>query len=245
LIRNKMAHKNKSLNNRRPTVPIMGNLRFKSGRGVTLLILAVLALPLALTLVLTLVLPTVSAAPLSAISLDIPAANAVMTGTAFCVNASTTGDTASNVTFYYRIGSSGGFTQFAENETPSAGNTQFGNCIDTTSVLGGDSGTYEINVTAFENSTSNNLVSVRNTGIYVDNVAPVVIFESSKLSVHRQSSVGTNLNCQKSSDALDGSPTFLITVTKPSRATVTSTSSSFDVRNGDIDELGLYDATSK
>jgi len=188
-------------------------------------------------------IPLVASAPLSDITLDIPATDAVITGTSYCVNATTTGDTASNVTFWYRIGSSGDFTPFVENETANSGNTIFGNCIDTTAVLGGDSGTYEINVTAFENNTNTNFVSATNTMIFVDNAAPIVIFELSTLQTQRLSAKGIIANCGKSSDALDGTLDYLQTITKPSRNTKTSTSASYNIANGDVEELGIYTIT--
>lgn len=146
----------------------------------------------------------------------------------------------SNVTFWYRAGSSGAFTFVGANMTYNQ--TRYTWAWNVASL--GDRTDYEINVTAFNgtgaNLKPNQICSTTATGNTIDNTAPVVTLSLSTSTTEYADPLGVTATCS-SNEATDNTVTYLITKEDPDGTTTsTSTNSEYEIADTLLPDVGEY-----
>lgn len=122
------------------------------------------------------------------------------------------GGNISNVSFYYRTGTSGAWTLFASFGNATANITSWSKAFDTSGLT--DGSTYQFNATAHNITIGatggDDAPSVVLTGLLVDNTAPTASISISKAIVERTKVI--ELDCSGSTDTVDTSLTVNFTI---------------------------------
>lgn len=159
-----------------------------------------------------------------------------------------------NVTIYYRTGTSGAWTYLNNSVNTTVGDPNFNMTFVTTSLTDGT--TYQFNFTAYNGSGAiswNYNSSLIVTGIKVDNTNPTASFVLTKSSLELSDPRGVGLDCSASSDTVDDQLTIIYYITDPLGTTTTTKTVNndsgqdlvkwFDDDRSVYDTLGTYTAT--